>query len=85
MKPKICGINLYTHVCDYEEGGETKFDQITFIDFREVPEEWKEEFGDWLRGQTFPMIEGFGINAIYSWDWERWYNLKTRNIPTYFD
>jgi len=86
MDKIICGIPLYRFDYEYEDydTGETKQGFTSYIDFEDVPEDMKEEFSDWLYGQTMPMIEGVKF-AIYSWDWERYYNLKIKGIPTYFD
>ena len=56
--------------------GETNIDYILNID---IPEEYKEEFTDWMYGQTMPIIgnEKKGECAIYWHDWERWYQWKT--------
>lgn len=65
---------------------ECKFDGEEFdvVEFDKVPEEYKEEFGKWMYGQTMPVVEGYR-SAIYAWDWERWFNMKTKGKPTYFD
>jgi hypothetical protein len=83
---QIGGINVYRYNYDYVdwETKDTKQGFITFIDYNEVQEEFKEEFNKWLYGQTMPIIPDVDV-AIYSWDWERWYNLKTKGIPTIWD
>jgi len=43
----------------------------------------KIEFGTWMYGQTSGVM--YGEAVIYSWDWERWYNLKTKSTPTFWD
>lgn len=58
-------------------------DEFTYILFQEVPIEFKSEFGEWMYGQTGAIVNGDFV--VYSWDWERWYDLKFKNIPTYFD
>lgn len=58
-------------------------EEFSYILFREVPEKYKKEFGEWMYGQTCLTMNHELV--IYSWDWERWYDLKTKNIPTYFD
>jgi hypothetical protein len=55
----------------------------TYIRFSEVPEDFQKDFNKWMCGQTCGTM--FGEVEVYSWDWERFYNLKTKNIPTYFD
>jgi hypothetical protein len=82
----IYGIPLYREDYEYEDFDtkETKEGFTTYIDFEDVPNHMKAEFNKWMYGQTMPMIEGCK-GAIYSWDWERWYELKTKGIPTYFD
>ena len=65
----------------YDEDGD---EFISYVDENDIPEKYKEEFGKWMYGQTVPMVPGIKF-AVYSWDYERWYNLKTKGIPTYFD
>ena len=55
----------------------------TYIRFNEIPKEFKDDFNAWIWGQTIGILQGESV--IYSWDWERFYYLKTKNIPTYFD
>jgi len=84
---KIGDMNVYQYDYDYFDAdtNENKQSFITFVDFNEVPENYKEDFSKWLYGQTMPMIPGLERNAVYSWDWERYYKMKTRGTPTYFD
>ena len=58
-------------------------DEFTYILFDEIPEKHKEEFVKWMYGQTCSEVNNELV--IYAWDWERWYDLKTKGIPTYFD
>lgn len=58
-------------------------DEFTYILFQEVPVELKSEFGEWMYGQTGAVVNGDFV--VYSWDWERWYEMKFQNIPTHFD
>jgi hypothetical protein len=58
-------------------------EEFTYILFNEVPVEHKAEFGDWMYGQTGAVINGDFV--VYSWDWERWYEMKFKGTPTYFD
>lgn len=55
----------------------------TYIRFNEIPKEFKDDFNAWIWGQTIGIMQGESV--VYSWDWERFYYLKTKNIPTYFD
>lgn len=55
----------------------------TYIRFSEVPKEFEKDFNAWIWGQTIGIM--YGESVVYSWDWERFYYLKTKNIPTYFD
>lgn len=83
---QIGGINVYRYDYEYVDY-DTKEDKqgfITFIDYKEVPNEMKADFNKWMYGQTMPIIPDIK-SALYSWDWERWFNLKTKGIPTYFD
>ena len=86
---KIGGLNVYEYwylYTDYETKKE-KTGSGHYIRFSEVPEEYKEEFNKWMYGQTMPIIPGEegGVDGVYPWDWERWYEMKTRGTPTYFD
>lgn len=74
---KIGGVDVRRY---YMDDG----DFLEFVNFDEIPEEYREEFSKWMYGQTMPVIEGYR-HAVYSWDWERWYLLKTEGKPTYFD
>lgn len=63
-----------------EEGG------FSYICMEDVPEEYREEFGNWMSGQTVSAgPECANGSAIYLWDFERWYKMKFKNEPTYFD
>jgi hypothetical protein len=86
VNKQIGDVNVYQYDYDYVDYDteETKQGFLTFIDFNEIQTKYKEEFDKWLYGQTMPVIPNVR-GAIYSWDWERWYNLKTKGIPTYFD
>lgn len=55
----------------------------TYIRFSEIPETFQKDFNVWIGGQTGGIMHGETV--VYSWDWERFYYLKTKNIPTYFD
>lgn len=70
--------NVRVHVS--ESGG------FEYICFEDVPLSYKNEFGNWLFGQT--MSVGDMCNngtAIYLFDFERFWELKFRNKPTHFD
>lgn len=44
-----------------------------YILISELPEEQREPFDKWMRGQTCPVIEGVDTNdAVYPWDYQRW-------------
>jgi len=58
-------------------------EDFDYVKFSEIPEKYKKEFDKWMYGQTCSMIDGELV--AYVWDWERWYDLKTKGIPTYFD
>lgn len=58
-------------------------DQFDWVDANEIPEQFRPMFYSWMKGQTGPMIEGY--NAVYRHDFERWYEMKFLNKPTYFD
>ena len=65
-----------------DENGEV---YITYVNTDELEDtEIKEDFNRWMRGQTVPVIEGV-TGAVYSWDWERWWEMKVLGKPTYFD
>jgi hypothetical protein len=51
-------------------------------------QEFYDKFGKEMRGSTCPVIEKKGKEyhgAIYYWDYERFYNLIVKGIPTEFD
>ena len=56
---------------------------FTYIDTKDIPEKYREEFLNWMQGQTSPIIEG--CDAVYSWDWDRWLDNKLCNIPLVWD
>jgi len=62
-----------------------EYKDVTYILDSDIPKEYREGFGKWMRGQTSPMIEGEKGMCSYSWDWERWVRLKFDGTPTYFD
>ena len=66
------------HHHPYDEGG---FD---FVDIYELPTEFRSEFATWMEGQTFPLIPGVP-GAVYAWDFDRWFEMKFKGIPTCFD
>ena len=42
---------------------------------RDLPEEERKPFYDWLYGQTRPLMDNVPMDeqdAYYSWDYERW-------------
>ena len=59
-------------------------DDITCVDIRKVPDEYRDEFDYWLRGQTSPLVNG-SYHYVYSWDWIRYVNMKFKGTPTYWD
>ena len=83
---QIGDVNVYQYDYEYTDCDTKEIKQgfITFIDFDEVQEEFRDKFNKWMYGQTMPIIPEVK-GAIYSWDWERWYNLYTKGVPTYFD
>jgi len=58
-------------------------DKITYILLQDIQEKFRAEFARWMYGQTGAVIHG--DHVIYSWDWERWYEMKLNDTPTYFD
>ena len=58
-------------------------EEYDYILEKDIPEKYKEEFSNWMRGQTCGLVDG--VLAIYVWDWDRWHNMKVHDIPTYFD
>ena len=54
-----------------------------YVLFEDVPEKYKKEFGDWMHGQTVNEVDGKLV--VYAHDYERWFNMATKGIPTYFD
>lgn len=52
-------------------------EDFDYIRFSEVPEEVREEFDRWMRGQTQPILPGEEPgNLAYAWDWERFKTVK---------
>jgi len=46
---------------------------IQYILISDLPEEEKEPFCKWMRGQTCPMIDGREMaDTVYPWDYDRW-------------
>jgi hypothetical protein len=77
----IGGVDIKEHTFKFDDGDEQT---IPYVSFSEIPEEYKKEFNEWSRGSTCPVIPGCD-DAVYSWDWERFFNRKTRGIPTMWD
>jgi len=46
-----------------------------YINSEDIPEEYIEEFKNWMRGCTVPIVEGVE-SAFYKWDWDMWCNRK---------
>jgi len=61
-----------------------KNEYFTYVRNSDIPKEYKNEFDEWMYGQTMPLIEGEGP-CSYSWDFERWVYLALDDVPTYFD
>ena len=60
---------------------------FTYVKVDEWPEdllEYRKEFYEWIYGQTCPVVED-APSAVYSWDFVRWYDMRFKGIPTYFD
>jgi len=57
---------------------------ISFVCVSDIQEEYRDEFMKWMYGCTVPLIPECE-NAVYSWDWERFYYLKTEDRPTSWD
>lgn len=50
---------------------------VSFIKKSDIPEELREGFEEWMKGQEYPIIPGHE-DAVYSWDWERYFVVKER-------
>lgn len=54
--------------------------QFNYILIEDIPLEYKKEFGEWLYGQTCPVVydqaTGKDKMAVYWHDWIRWYKFK---------
>lgn len=46
-----------------------------FVALDEIPEPWREQFGDTLFGCQMPVFAGFK-RCAYAWDWEAWVRGK---------
>lgn len=77
----IGDVEIREHTFKFDDESGLK---IPFVLISEIPEIYKDEFVKWLYISTCPIIPGYD-DAIYSWDYERWYNLKTEGIPTMWD
>lgn len=69
LKTEDMRIPKYEYILD----GEVYFEYV-FTD--DIPEEYKEEFFDWMFGQTMPVVDN-ARNAVYAYDYERWVRWKT--------
>ncbi len=50
---------------------------VHYMLISELPEEEKEPFCKWMRGQTCPMIEGKEMqDTVYPWDYDRWLRYR---------
>lgn len=78
---KIGGVRVREFRYTHEDKTSTL---ITFVCISDIPEKYRDEFCEWLGVSTQPLVPG-NEDAIYSWDWERWFNMKTRGIPTMWD
>ncbi len=53
---------------------------LYYIVVRELPEDQRKEFTEWLYEQTMPVVEledaryGKPTDCAYSWDYEMWYD-----------
>ena len=61
-----------------------EYKDVTYVKDSDIPKEYRDEFGKWMRGQTCPVIEGEDW-CSYSWDFERWVKLTLDGTPTYWD
>jgi len=55
---------------------------VRAADIDQLPRELREQFWEWMRGQTMPLIDG--EPWVYSHDWQRflrWYSAKTDRQP----
>ena len=68
LKTEDLKIPKYEYILD----GEVYFQYVLPED---IPEEYEEEFFDWLHGQTCPAI-GDKL-GVYAHDYERWVRWKT--------
>jgi hypothetical protein len=51
---------------------------IRAADIDQLPQELREQFWEWMRGQTMPLLDG--ESWVYSHDWKRflrWYSAQT--------
>ena len=60
-----------------------KGEYFDYILPEDIPEKYKKEFGDWMHGQTVGEVDGKLV--VFAQDYERWFDMKTKGIPTYFD
>jgi hypothetical protein len=55
---------------------------------RDIPEEYREPFKEWLSGQTVPILEGEAIedqDAFYPWDFMTWIEKARVGLPYAWD
>lgn len=51
--------------------------RIPFVDMNDLPKEYRQEFSDWMRGQTAPLLVEYRVeHAVYPWDLEKWVKHK---------
>jgi hypothetical protein len=78
---KIGGVPIKEFTFTHEDGTS---DFITFVSMSDIPGKYRKEFCEWLSVCTVPYIPGYD-DSIYSWDWELWYNMKTKGVPAMWD
>ena len=47
-----------------------------YIYLDDIPDEYRDRFQKWLRGQTCPIAEDPERTAVYWYDWIRWYHFQ---------
>lgn len=49
---------------------------ISYILDQDIPSPYREEFSEWMLGQTRPLGPSREMDAAYPWDWLRWLDIK---------
>jgi hypothetical protein len=77
----IGGVKIRQYTFKFDDGND---ETVPYVIISEIPDKYRDSFCEWLGVATCPMIPGCN-GVVYSWDWERFFNLKTKGILTMWD